>query len=246
MRKKIRKFASGGDILTAVGLGLVGKAVYDRIKGDKDKDKDKDSDFSNLKAVEPRGGGAMTEQQKIDRQRGANPWAAKEDAKEEPKKETPEEYLEKRGAKRPVETDTRTNPYYKEDEDKPEPAPKPAKKVTPDTSKPAASKPAASKPAPAPAPSEPKYKPYPKGVKGTHKDPFLTESYMSASEKQKKIQNEDKEKAKKAEEAKKKNKERKELVERETPSYKRGGSVNSASRRGDGIAQRGKTRGRVL
>jgi hypothetical protein len=222
MKRKTRKFASGGDILTGIGLGMIGYDLYKRLKGDDEKKEYK---------------GSLRLPEKLDDE------PPKAEPKE-PKKETPEEYLEKRGAKRPVETGTRTNPFYKDDEDKPEPEPKPAKKVTSDIPKPLP-KPAVSKSTPAPAPSEPKFKSYPKGVKGTHKDPFLTESYMSASEKQTKIQKEDEEKKKKAEEAKKKNKERKEFVEREAPSYKKGGSISSASKRGDGIAQRGKTKGRV-
>jgi hypothetical protein len=40
MKKKVRKFASGGDIVTGLGAVLLGKALYDKYKGgDKDSDK---------------------------------------------------------------------------------------------------------------------------------------------------------------------------------------------------------------
>jgi hypothetical protein len=161
MKKKVKKFGRGGDILAGVGLGLIGKAVYDKIKGDKD---------SDLKAVEPRGGGAMTEQQKIARQRGENAWADKEEksaAKSEPKEETREEYLEKRGAKPLKETGTRENTLYKEDEPKKVVTTTP-KKAAP-TAKKVAPKPEAKVELPKPGESkvvgEGSLKPYPKDVK---------------------------------------------------------------------------------
>lgn len=37
-----------------------------------------------------------------------------------------------------------------------------------------------------------------------------------------------------------------ELTERRMKAYKKGGSISSASKRADGIAQRGKTKGRIV
>jgi hypothetical protein len=41
MKKKVRKFASGGDVLTAAGALLLGKHLYDKYKGKDDDDKAK-------------------------------------------------------------------------------------------------------------------------------------------------------------------------------------------------------------
>jgi hypothetical protein len=105
MKRKVKKFGAGGDILTGVGLGMIGYDLYKRLKGDDEK-------------KEYKGGLRLPE--KLD----------EEPPKAKPKEETREEYLEKRGAKPLKETGTRENPFYKEDEDKsePEPAPKPAPK----------------------------------------------------------------------------------------------------------------------
>jgi len=45
MKKKVKKFASGGDILTAAGAILLGKHLYDKYKEGKGKD-DEDSDYA--------------------------------------------------------------------------------------------------------------------------------------------------------------------------------------------------------
>lgn len=42
MKKKVRKFASGGDIITGLGAVLVGKALYDKYKEGKGESKDDD------------------------------------------------------------------------------------------------------------------------------------------------------------------------------------------------------------
>jgi HD superfamily phosphodiesterase len=45
VKKKVRKFASGGDILTAAGAVLLGKHLYDKYKEGKGKS-DEDSDYA--------------------------------------------------------------------------------------------------------------------------------------------------------------------------------------------------------
>lgn len=45
MKRKTRKFASGGDIITGLGAVLVGKALYDKYKESKGKD-DEESDYA--------------------------------------------------------------------------------------------------------------------------------------------------------------------------------------------------------
>jgi hypothetical protein len=102
MKKKVKKFGRGGDVLTAAGAILLGKHLYDKYKEGKD-----DSDYAR-KVKEFRS--------KEDTAKPAE--EPKTATKAEPKEETREEYLEKRGAKRIKETDTRENTLYKEDEPK--------------------------------------------------------------------------------------------------------------------------------
>jgi hypothetical protein len=45
MKKKVRKFASGGDIITGLGAVLLGKHLYDKYKEGKGKS-DEDSDYA--------------------------------------------------------------------------------------------------------------------------------------------------------------------------------------------------------
>ena len=273
MKKKVRKFSSGGDLLTAIGAGLAGYGAYKYFTKDKDKDKDE----KEPEAV----GGAGRRARTIEEQTGR---------KAEPKAESREEYLEKHGAKPLKETDTRANPYYKEDE----PAPK--KSVVTTTPKKAASTASAAKkttPAASAAKSEaPKsvvFKPAedskkaespvskkaespvklgspgsykfdskpdlstPKGfdLKGTNKTVYGTDT---TSVFQKKAA---RERAEAEEKAKKKARDEAQAKEfRDRPlqpmkkggavkKYASGGSVSSASKRADGIAIRGKTRGKV-
>jgi hypothetical protein len=97
MKRKTRKFASGGDIITGLGAVLVGKALYDKYKEGKGKDDD-ESDYAK-KVREFRGSKKDTTE--------TTPEPAK---KEEDKPMSREEYLEKRGAKPIKETGTFKGP----------------------------------------------------------------------------------------------------------------------------------------
>jgi hypothetical protein len=83
MKKKVKKFGRGGDILTGLGAGLMGYALYKKLKGE-------DKDEKEPEAV----GGPGRRARTIEEQTGR---------KAEPKAESREEYLEKRGAK-PIKT----------------------------------------------------------------------------------------------------------------------------------------------
>jgi hypothetical protein len=277
VKKKVRKFASGGDILTTAGAILLGKHLYDKYKEGKGKS-DEDSDYAR-KAKEFR-----------DKK---NAEATAVESKAEPKTESREEYLEKRGAKPLQETGTRANPYYTEDE----PAPK--KSVVTTTPKKAA--PVAKKATPATpaakseAPKSVVFKPTedskkaespvskkaespvklgspgsykfdskpdlstPKGfdLKGTNKTVYGTDTTSVFQKKaaQERAEAEEKAKKKAREQANIRSGESERMMRESLGSgfrrggavkkYASGGSVSSASKRADGIAQRGKTKGRV-
>ena len=225
MKKKVRKFASGGDIITGLGAVLLGKHLYDKYKGKDDDDK------SKLKYDEDKGSVPTDKSDYSGKNRSTldSADAAARKRAEDTSKGRPE--LIPEGADEAV---MRSDNY-------PTPKPKPAVKKA----KPAAQTTTTDTKSKTPASTKPsvqggglKSKPYPEGVKGTHENPFLTKSYMGALDKQRKIMSEDKDKAAKT-------KAQREFIERETPAYKKGGSVSSASKRADGIAQRGKTRGKV-
>jgi hypothetical protein len=249
MKKKVRKFASGGDILTAAGAILLGKHMYDKYKEGKDKDE------KEPEAV----GGAGRRARTIEEQTGR---------KAEPKAESREEYLEKRGAKPLQETGTRANPYYKEDE----PAPK--KSVVTTTPKKAASTAKKVEPASESSNTTPLTYYTPKAKRAEVSKPF---PQAEATARLKKAEAERRagqgltpraeytgpgsrqhveglrlERSQRLEEEAKKqfekNKRENEGMRRggAVKKYASGGSVSSASKRADGIAQRGKTRGRVL
>ena len=277
MKKKVRKFASGGDIITGLGAVLIGKALYDKYKGGS-KD-DEDSDYAR-KAKEFR-----------DKK---NAEAAAVEPKAEPKTESREEYLEKRGAKPLQETGTRANPYYTEDE----PAPK--KSVVTTTPKKAASTASAAKKTTPAAPAAKKAEPAPKSVvfkpaedskkaespvskkaespvklalpsnskpdlstpkgfdmKGTNKTAYGTDTTSVFQKKaaQERAEAEEKAKKKAKEQANIRSGESERMMRESLGSgfkrggavkkYASGGSVSSASKRADGIAQRGKTKGRI-
>jgi colicin import membrane protein len=277
VKKKVRKFASGGDIITGLGAVLIGKALYDKYKGGS-KD-DEDSDYAR-KAKEFR-----------DKK---NAEAAAVEPKAEPKTESREEYLEKRGAKPLQETGTRANPYYTEDE----PAPK--KSVVTTTPKKAASTASAAKKTTPAAPAAKKAEPAPKSVvfkpaedskkaespvskkaespvklalpsnskpdlstpkgfdmKGTNKTAYGTDTTSVFQKKaaQERAEAEEKAKKKAKEQANIRSGESERMMRESLGSgfkrggavkkYASGGSVSSASKRADGIAQRGKTKGRI-
>lgn len=83
MKKKVKKFGVGGDILTGLGAGLAGYALYKKLKGE-------DKDEKEPESV----GGPGRRPRDIEEQTGR---------KAEPKAESREDYLEKHGAK-PIKT----------------------------------------------------------------------------------------------------------------------------------------------
>jgi hypothetical protein len=156
MKKKARKFGTGGAILTGLGAGFVGSAIYDKLMKNKE---DKEDKFQSLKSVDSKG---RSPQEQINKQTGAKSVEpeTKAEIKAEPKTDSREDYLEKRGAK-PIKTtgtfsgaDT-TAP----DTDVKDTTPAPVKKVS--TPKPAVSSNTAIKMAP-PDNADLKPKPVPK------------------------------------------------------------------------------------
>jgi hypothetical protein len=212
MRKKTRKFASGGDILNTIGAGMLGYALYKKLKGE-------DKDEKEPEAV----GGAGRRPRTIEEQIGR---------KAEEKRREITDY----GPKPLKETGTRENPLYKEDEDKPKPAPK---KVVPKVEKPASQTFPINKPTTAPKPevSKPSETKTPASGMGP-KNTFLTKERVDkAQDSMRRYREEQKKKQRGVGE-----------IQYDTmgnPIMKRGGMVSSASKRADGIAQRGKTRGKV-
>jgi len=220
MRKKVRKFASGGDILTGVGAVLIGKHLYDKYKEGKGKD-DEDSDYAR-KAKEFRESKKEAEATAVE---------SKAEPKEEPKTVSA-------GEKRAMAASKGRPELIPEDADEATmrsdnyPSRKPVVTTTPKKAAPAAKKaaPAASEssnttpltyytpPDNSPKPAMSKPKSGPSGKAAAQKNVFKVDKSPNRS-------------YNKGGAVKK---------------YASGGSVSSASKRADGIAQRGKTRGRVL
>ena len=82
MKKKVKKFGVGGDILTGLGAGLAGYALYKKLKGE-----DKDDDKDEREAV----GGPGRRPRTIEEQTGR-----KAEAKTESKEDAREDYLAKK------------------------------------------------------------------------------------------------------------------------------------------------------
>jgi hypothetical protein len=246
MKKKVRKFASGGDIITGLGAVLIGKALYDKYKG-----KDQDEGKAKLKYEEEK----------------AEPEKKKDDSKGFTQ-EARDRYLEERGAKSLKETGTRANPLYTEDE----PAPKKSVvTTTPKKAAPAAKKaPAASESSnttpltyytPKAKRAEPVSKPYPQAeatarLKKAEAERRVGQGLTPRAEytgpgSRQHIEGLRLERSQRLEEEAKKqfekNKRENEGMKRggAVKKYASGGSVSSASKRADGIAQRGKTKGRI-
>jgi hypothetical protein len=249
MKKKVRKFASGGDIITGLGAVLIGKALYDKYKGGS-KD-DEDSDYAR-KAKEFR-----------DKK---NAEATAVESKAEPKTESREEYLEKRGAKPLQETGTRANPYYTEDEPKKSVVATSPKKAAPAAKKaPAASESSNTTPLTYYTPKAKRAevsKPFPQAeatarLKKAEAERRVGQGLTPRAEytgpgSRQHIEGLRLERSQRLEEEAKKqfekNKRENEGMKRggAVKKYASGGSVSSASKRADGIAQRGKTRGRMV
>lgn len=234
--KKAKRFGRGGDILTGIGSILVGKALYDKYLG---KDESK-PDYSGVGLKRP-----AEEKEKV----------VYKDRPEEP--ENPAKRRALAASKGQPEMGEVT-PEMKSDKEvkvkpvvKKKPVPSLKKEPTPDNK------------APAPAPVTDNKSPAPV----TDKKPTVTEHQKFLQEKaglggtgittpgdSKKTEptskagivgggstvRSDKEKMwRRALEV------QRQREEAEKSRYKKGGSVSSASKRADGIAQRGKTRGKV-
>ena len=255
MKKKVRKFASGGDIITGLGAVLIGKALYDKYKGGS-KD-DEDSDYAR-KAKEFR-----------DKK---NAEATAVESKAEPKTVSA-------GEKRAMAASKGRPELIPEDADEATmrsdkyPSRKPVVTTTP--KKAASTAPAAKK---APAASESSnttpltyYTPKPKRAEVSKPFPQAEATarlkkaeaerrvgqgltpraeYTGPGSRQH-IEGLKLERSQKLEEEAKKqfekNKRENEGMKRggAVKKYASGGSVSSASKRADGIAQRGKTKGRI-
>jgi hypothetical protein len=256
VKKKVRKFASGGDIITGLGAVLVGKALYDKYKEGKGKS-DEDSEYSR-KVKEFR-----------DKKEAE---ATAVESKAEPKTVSA-------GEKRAMAASKGRPELIPEDADEAVmrsdnyPSRKPVVKTTP--KKAASTAPAAKK---APAASESSnttpltyYTPKPKRAEVSKPFPQAEATarlkkaeaerrvgqgltpraeYTGPGSRQH-IEGLKLERSQKLEEEAKKqfekNKRENEGMRRggAVKKYASGGSVSSASKRADGIAQRGKTRGKV-
>ena len=252
MKRKVKKFRDGGDILTGLGAGLIGYHLYNKyMGGDKDKDKDKE-----LEAV----GGPGRRPRTIEEQTGR---------KAEPKAESRKDYLEERGAKPIKETGTFTGQdtaepdlEYKDKVVKPKPA---VKKAAPAAQPKKAEPVAQPKKVELPKPGESKVvgegelKPYPKDIKKPE-PPVTGKSTPKASDDTSKKATKygigpygafgSVHKAiseyKTPAEVRSEERRKREKKESDVAGMKKGGVVkSSASRRADGIDQRGKTRGRI-
>lgn len=278
MKKKVKKFGVGGDILTGLGAGLAGYALYKKLKGE-------DKDEKEPEAV----GGPGRRPRTIEEQTGR-----KAEPKEEPKAESRDDYLAKKTP--PIKetgtfkgTDTAEPDLdYK---DKVVSKPKPAAKKTTTVAAPKAkatdkvgagyenvgktssksvvfkdattSTPKASAPAEAPAKigSQGSFKfdskpdlsvPKAFDMKSGNKTVYGTDTTSVFQKKAARERAEAEEKAKKKE---KDASQAKEFRERSLQPMRKGGAVkkyasggtvkSSASKRADGIAQRGKTKGRI-
>lgn len=258
MKRKVKKFGRGGDILTGLGAGLIGYHLYNKYMGD-DKDKDKK-------------GGLKYDAKDIEGPTVSKP---------EPKAESRKDYLEERGAKPIKETGTFTGPdtaepdlEYKDKVVKPKPS---VKKAAP------AAQPKNAEPVAQPKKASPAKKvdaqtetegSAPKDKSGyslpSKNVTSMIEGKGSSTEPNKSTPKASDDTSKKATkygigpygafgsvhkaiseyktpaEVRSEERRKREKKESDVAGMKKGGVVkSSASRRADGIAQRGKTRGRI-
>jgi hypothetical protein len=265
MKRKVKKFGSGGDVLTGLGAGLIGYHLYNKYMGD---DKDKK-------------GGLKYDAKDIE-----GPTLSKPEPKEEKRREISDYMMNKPEEKKGGET--RPGPDTSEPNlEKAEPkAGKPAslldkgvkapKKAAP-AAQPKKAEPAATTQAAPKSPfsfdtdkptklTEPVDKDKPKGTKdlgkilGVSSDAKGTQSLgerikgtvesagKSVARTPAERMSEGARQVEKRRQEEKAKKEREKSGMRSggaVKKYASGGSVSSASKRADGIAQRGKTRGRV-
>jgi hypothetical protein len=275
VKKKVRKFASGGDILTGVGAVLLGKHLYDKYKEGKGKS-DEDSEYSrkvkefrDKKEAEATAVESKAEPKTVSA--GEKRAMAASQGRPELIPEGADEAVmrsDNYASRKPVVT---TTPK------KPAPAAKkatPAAKKAEPAAKSEAPKSVAFKPAedskkaesPVKLGSPGSYKfdskpdlSTPKGfdLKGTNKTAYGTDTTSVFQKKaaQERAEAEEKAKKKAKEQANIRSGESERMMRDSLGSgfkrggavkkYASGGSVSSASKRADGIAQRGKTRGKV-
>lgn len=264
MKRKVKKFRDGGDILTGLGAGLIGYHLYNKYMGD-DKDKDKKGGLKyNAKDVE-------------------EPTVSKPEPKAEKRREISDYMMNKPEEKTGGETRPGPDTAEPDLEYKSKPA---AKKITTPTAQPKKVEPAAQPKKAEPAVTrgiapkspfsfdtdkptkltDPVDKDKPKGTKdlgkilGVSSDAKGTQSLGerikgTVESAGKSVARTPAERMSEgARQVEKRRQEEKAKKERENSGMRRGGAVkkyasggtvSSASKRADGIAQRGKTRGRV-
>jgi len=254
MKRKVKKFGSGGDVLTGLGAGLIGYHLYNKYMGD-DKDKDKDKD-KELEAV----GGPGRRPRTIEEQTGRKAEPEKRREIGDYMTNKPEE--KKGGETRPGPDTAEPNLDYTDKVVKPKPA---VKKAAPAAQPKKAEPVAQPKKVELPKPGESKVvgegelKPYPKDIKKPE-PPVTGKSTPKASDDTSKKATKygigpygafgSVHKAiseyKTPAEVRSEERRKREKKESDVAGMKKGGVVkSSASRRADGIAQRGKTRGRI-
>jgi hypothetical protein len=279
VKKKVRKFASGGDIITGLGAVLIGKALYDKYKGKDDDDKAKLKYDDKGSVPTDKSDYSGKNRSTLDSADAAERKRAEDASKGRP------ELIPEDDSGKADEATMRSDNY---------PSRKPVVKTTPKKAASAAKKttpaaPAAKKAEPAPKsvvfkPAEDSKKAEspvskkaespvklalpsnskpdlstPKGfdMKGTNKTAYGTDTTSVFQKKaaQERAEAEEKAKKKAREQANIRSGESERMMRDSLGSgfkrggtvkkYASGGSVSSASKRADGIAQRGKTRGRV-
>jgi hypothetical protein len=253
VKKKTRKFASGGDILTGLGAGMLGYALYKKLKGE-GKD-DEDSDYAR-KVKEFRSGKKDVE--------------AVTETKEEPKTISAGEKRAMAVSKgRPELIPEGADEAVMRSDNYPTPKPKPAAKkptaaTTPAKKASTASETSNTTPATYYTPPPKKPTVSRSGVKGTQSvgetlgmiKPGEAKGTQTLGERisgtidsagKSVVRTPQQRMADAAREVEARRKRESEGMRKggAVKKYASGGSVSSASKRADGIAQRGKTRGKV-
>lgn len=274
MKRKVKKFGKGGDILTGLGAGVIGYHLYDKYMN-KDKDKPEKGDFDSLTSVR--------RTKTLDEQIGRKPEPKEEKRRDISDYMTNKPEEKKGGETRPGPDTAAPDLDYT---DKKPTAPKPASLLDKGVKAPKKAAPAApsKKEEPAVTPrvtpkspfsfdtdkptklTEPVDKNKPKGTQDVGKALGISsdaKGTQSVSERIKGtvesagksvVRTPQERMSEGARQVEKRRQEEKAKKEREksgmrsggaVKKYASGGSVSSASKRADGIAQRGKTRGRV-
>lgn len=284
MKRKVKKFGKGGDILTGLGAGLIGYHLYDKyMGGGKDKDKDKETEAVGGPGRRPRtieeqtGRKAEPEKRREISDYMTNKPEEKKGGETRPGPDTAEpdlDYKDKKPVAKkaaPAAKPTKVEPAAKPTKDKPRA--KAADNASPKSvvfkdATTSASKTSAAAEAPAKIGSQGSFKfdsqpdlsvPKAFDMKSGNKTVYGTDTTSVFQKQAARARAEAEEKAAKEREAAEAAKRRKGASEIKydemgnpmrkggaVKKYASGGTVkSSASRRADGIAQRGKTRGRI-